>query len=236
MNGNPKNPNNRPHMPKPNLHPCYCPWCHKDLDTFADLKNEDRVFKCGECQNHFTGPAWPGKCPVCSAPPGKQTFLRRLSPTDKVPSVPCADCMVKQNQMDEAVIKGGIRFQCIDCGLDGVFSAATPFAQKVRADLNKPAPEDVHVQIQNCPQCVERKANDTPGITGLDKDTATQMLADIVAAGDNGEVTVDLLDDTTEFAQAWDNAVDGTTPLPPVAYTKLSDDLDNLVDDIMQSR
>ena len=145
------------HMPKPNLHPCYCPWCHKDLGKDADLGNADRVFKCGECHNHFTSTVWPGPCPVCSAKAGRQQFICKLDPGDKVPGQPCEDCQDKQATMDKAVADGGIRFQCTDCGLDGVFASSTPFAQSVRADLKKPAPEDVHVQIKNCPRCVSEK-------------------------------------------------------------------------------
>jgi 6-phosphogluconolactonase/glucosamine-6-phosphate isomerase/deaminase len=90
---------------------------------------------------------------VCDALSGQQRYIKTLDPGEAVPGEICIDCMAKQDLIDQAVKDGGVRFQCIGCGKDGVFSSATPFAQRVREETKKPAPHDVFVQIKVCPQC-----------------------------------------------------------------------------------
>jgi len=136
-----------------NEHPTYCPGCMKDLGRAVDLGQSNRVHMCGDCSNYYTGAVWPGKCPVCGGPPAHQNYIKSLSPMDAVPGDMCHDCLSKQAEMDQAVKAGGIYFQCAGCGTDGVFSASTSFAQRVREETKKPAPQDVFVQIKACPQC-----------------------------------------------------------------------------------
>lgn len=140
-------------MAKPNLHPCYCPGCQKDLNTTTDLGKSDRVYHCGGCQNYYTGAVWPGLCPVCGDPPKRQRYVKTLDSNEAVPGELCVECFDNQVAMDQAVKDGGVRFQCTGCGKDGVFAASTDFAKRVREETKKPAPQDVFVQIQRCPQC-----------------------------------------------------------------------------------
>lgn len=194
-------------MPKPNMHPCYCPWCAKNTDQLIDVGTEDRVYKCGECQNHFTGPVWPGKCPVCSALPKKHVFVQRLSGDDRVPGSPCPNCITKQERLDQEVRDGGVGFQCVGCGSDGVFSAVSSFSKKAREEANKPAPEDMYIQIVSCQHCEVHNP-----VAKLKENADIDQLWDQAKAdaADPNAATVDLLDDNTEFAKAWDAAVDGT--------------------------
>lgn len=168
-------------MAKPNLHPCYCPGCRKDLDTVEDLGRSDRVYGCGGCKNYYTGAVWPGLCPVCGAPPGRQQYIKTLAPDERVPGAMCPDCQSKQAVMDQAVKDGGVRFQCLGCGKDGVFAASTDFAKKVREETKKPAPQDVFVQIEGCPQCPKSEAVNTNEVPQSDSDGLDSLVDDILS-------------------------------------------------------
>lgn len=201
-------------MAKTNLHPLYCPGCRKDLGAVTDVGRFDRVHHCGGCQNYYRGAVWAGKCPVCGELK-HQRFVKTLDPNEAVPGDYCSDCTEKQDAMDQAVKDGGIRFQCTGCGCDGVFASATPFAQRVREEVKKPAPQDVFVQIKTCPQC--------PPVS-VDPSAESEL--------------VDLLDDETEFAKKWDGAVDyaaetDTTKHDPVH--EMDAELDGLVNDILSA-
>jgi hypothetical protein len=154
-----------------------------------------------------------------------QTYITTLGAGDRVPGDPCSECQAKQTTMDEAVKAGGVRFQCTGCGMDGVFSSATPFAQKVRDDLKTPPPEDVRIQIKTCPNCdVPKEADPVDALKEHAESIGTdQLLADAIAEGIEAE-TVNLLDDNTAFAKEWDAAVDGITKAPT--------DLDALANEI----
>ena len=149
-------------MTKKNLHPCYCVWCQRDTDTILDMGTSDRVHQCGNCNNNYTGAVWPGRCPVCNARPGVQVYITQLAMGERVPGPPCSECNEKQLKLDEEVAAGGVRFQCTGCGSDGVFSAVTDFAKKVREENNTPAPNDIRIQIKVCPQC-ETKNDESEG-------------------------------------------------------------------------
>lgn len=151
-------------MAKPNLHPSYCFGCRKDLETIVEMGRSDYVYVCHGCRNYYVGAAWPGRCPVCGDSPGHQQYIKTLDPGEAVPGEMCPDCLGKQAVMDQAVKDGGIRFQCIGCGKDGVFAASTPFAQRIREETKKPPPQDVFVQIKACPQCPPPEVTSEDGV------------------------------------------------------------------------
>ena len=146
-------------MAKANLHPCYCPWCHKSLDKSVDLGGANKVYQCAKCNTNFAGAAWPGSCPKCRAPARQQVYVTTLEPGDPIPGMElCGECADKRAAANQALAEGGVEFRCADCGMTGIAAGTTDFAIKARADMNKPSPEPLAVTITNCPQC--KKADD----------------------------------------------------------------------------
>ena len=212
-------------MAKRNLHPRYCPWCRKPGDDYAELGMRDRIYHCKACENQYLGAAWPGSCPACRAPSGKAELIRQLQPDEPIPGKLCDPCQGKAADMALTVEKGGVYFRCKKCNAQGVIEADVPFAKDIRLKVGKPAPEDVGVEIENCPNCTpeEDVAEATPDLGGgldhiqrLTDDEKAQLLRSAKeAATDPQADTVDLFDDNSGFAKDWDAAVDNSTITNP---------------------
>lgn len=200
-------------MAKHNIHPTYCPGCSNESEALVDLGASDRVYLCSDCKNYYLGATWPGCCPACGSKPGRQRYVKTLDADARVPGDLCPDCQENQAKVDQAVREGGVRFQCTGCGQDGVFTGATPFAQKVREETKKPAPQDVFVQIKSCPQC--------PAIPGTEPDTDVQSFDDAEMdkwVGQEKEVVT--------VASALESAIEAAPKVP----------VEVLVDEILESK
>lgn len=198
-------------MPKSAIHRCYCPWCRQANGQAIDVGVRNKIYACLACQNTFVGSAWPGACPTCKAPAGQTQFLRTLEPGEALPGDLCSDCKAKSESMAQTVREGGILFRCKKCKVQGVIDGSTDFAKDVRIKTGKPAPEEVGVEVEDCPVCTPDEGSEDPVAklrAGLEANR-DQLLAEAAAAADGPDVqTVNLLDDTTEFAKEWDKAVD----------------------------
>lgn len=194
-------------MAKPNMHPTYCPACMVDVGEEVDLGVSDHVFKCYNCQNHYLGPVWPGACPVCLGKPGKQRHITRILAWVRVPGKHCQECFEKELAVNAEIVAGGVGFQCTNCGHKGAYSANTDFAKRVRDGMRLQAPEEVRVQIDKCPRCMNAQVHDdAPGPQQIDeeeynKEVAYEKEVDVVsfaiesaAFASEPEVPVDALE------------------------------------------
>jgi len=101
-----------------------------------------------------------------------------LNDGEGIPGNLCPECQVKSESMAETVAAGGVMFRCKKCMSQGVIDGDTDFARDVRLKTGKAAPEEVGVEVEDCPLCTpdevaaEPASNDgcRPHILPLDHD------------------------------------------------------------------
>ena len=134
-----------------NAHLTKCVQCGEDGQDLLMLGRVNKIYKCNACNAENLDHVQPAKCARCGERGLK--FVRELDDGERIPSGLCKKCEDEAALHRKEVEAGGVYFQCKSCGARGVIKAATGYAKKLRAHLNKPAPEAFGVELEECPNC-----------------------------------------------------------------------------------